>query len=66
MSTLDQRDAARRLLPLLRRDFSYFSAKVRPALRYKRIPYVEIAGHAATRTATSSCRAPAWRSFRSS
>ena len=23
-------------------DFSYFSAKVRPALRYKRIPYVEI------------------------
>src|SRR5512145_2952071 len=23
-------------------EFSYFSAKVRPALRYKRIPYVEI------------------------
>jgi hypothetical protein len=23
-------------------DFSYFSAKVRPALRYKRVPYVEL------------------------
>ena len=42
MSTLDsamQRDVFYRFYAA---DFSYFSAKVRPALRYKRIPYVEI------------------------
>jgi glutathione S-transferase len=42
MSTFDsamQRDVFYRFYAA---DFSYFSAKVRPALRYKRIPYVEI------------------------
>jgi hypothetical protein len=42
MSTLDSAMQRAVFYRFYAADFSYFSAKVRPALRYTRIPYVEI------------------------